>query len=258
MLLAIDVGNTNIKLGIFNGEKLEMQARLSTDKTKTFDQYALEFKAILYIYNFNCSDISNSVLSCVVPQLSYTIRKAVELITGNEPFEITPAAHLDINILIDNPETLGSDLAVSCVAVKNLYSCPAIVIGLGTATTFCVINNKCEICGGIIMPGVSVSLEALSQKTSLLPSVGFKKPSRVIGKNTDECMRSGSVIGTAAMIDAVCERIEEELGYSCDTIATGGLASLIIPSCKRNIVIDNTLILKGLKVLFDINNKSKY
>ncbi|MDD5924473.1 MAG: type III pantothenate kinase [Clostridia bacterium] len=257
MLLVVDIGNTNIKLGIFNNEELVFQSRIATDRGKTTDEYAVIFSRIFEIYKIDVDMIKGSIVSCVVPSISYTVRKAIYVLTKQLPLEVSPDIELGVKVEIDEPKGLGSDLAAGCVAGCALYSAPLIIVSLGTATTFTVINSSKAMCGGSIMPGMSLSLEALTHRSSLLPSVSFDTPQSVIGKNTQDCMRSGSVLGTAAMIDAMCERIDEELGDKCTVVATGGLSSMVIPNCKRDIILDNTLILKGLKIIYELNTKKQ-
>ena len=253
MLLAIDVGNTNIKIGVFNGDSLLFQARLSTDRLKTEDEYAVSFKNILDIHKVLIGDIKGSIVSSVVPGISYNIKKAVALLTGVTPLEVGPGIKTGLNIKIDNPAILGADLVVSCVAALNIVKTPCIIVSMGTATTFSVIDTNRVMRGGAIMPGVAVSLNALTHTSSLLPSVGFDMPKKVIGTNTEDSMRSGCILGTASMIDGMCDRIEEELGASCSVIATGGLSRMIVPHCKRDIRIVSTLMMDGLKIIYDKN-----
>lgn len=253
MLLVVDIGNTNIKMGIWKDDKLIVQAKASTDRLKTTDEYAIVFKGIFDLHKINPKEITGVAISCVVPQIAYQVKKSISLLTGVSPLEVNANTKTDLSIKIDNPETLGADLLVSGVACCELYPVPCIVISLGTATTLMVIDKDKNMRGGIIMPGMSLSLNALTQRSSLLPSIGFEAPKKVIGTNTADCMRSGSVIGTAAMIDGLCDRIEEELGENCSVIATGGLSSMTIPNCKRNITLDSTLMLKGLKIIYDKN-----
>ena len=259
MLLAVDVGNTQIKLGIFHSDSLIFNARLSTDRLKTSDEYAIEINTLFLIHNIDAKSISGIIISSVVPSVTLPLKKSLETLTSVTALVIGKDIESGLNIAIDNPSTLGADLAVSCVAAKENFNCPCIVIGMGTATTFSVLNKNGEMCGGAIMPGVAISLDALVHGSSLLPSIGLTEPNKVIGKNTETCMRSGIVIGTACMVDGMCERIEKELNEKCTVIAYGGLANVIIPSCKRNITICDNIMMEGLRIIYEnyLNNNLK-
>jgi type III pantothenate kinase len=169
---------------------------------------------------------------------------------------IGPGIKTGLNIRIDNPATLGADMVAGCVAALEKYPCPAIIFDLGTATTVSVIDSDRVMIGGCIMPGVRISLEALSTRTAQLPHISLEAPAHVIGKNTVDCMVAGSVIGTAAMMDGICDRIEEELGKPCTVVATGGLAKVTSPYCKRKVFLDENLLLDGLYILYERNKNS--
>ncbi len=252
MILVLDVGNSEIKLGIFDGDDLLVFERIITDRAKTANEYLSVFEGIMRDRCINIHDLIGASVSCVVPQAAQAVFDAVYSLIGKKPFVIKPDLKLGIELCIDEPDTLGADLAVSCAAANRIYSHPSIVIGLGTATTFSVIDKNGCMIGGCIMPGAALSEDALADKTGL-PHIEYTAPDKVIGKNTDECMRSGLITGTAAMIDGMCDRIEKELGYDCNIIATGGLSGLIIPHCKRNITLDKELTIKGLNILYHLN-----
>lgn len=254
MLLVLDVGNTNIKMGIYNGKKLEFQARLSTDRFKTEDEYAVEFYSIFRVYHVPVKEIDGVIIGSVVPQITGHLRNALRTLTGVAPVLVGPGVKTGLNIKINNPATMGADLVASGVAAAELYPCPCIIFTLGTATTISVIDGDKAFAGGCIMPGVSISLNALTAKSALLSAIGLEAPERVIGKNTEDCMKSGVVLGTAAMLDGMCQRIEEELGSRCSTVATGGLSNVIIPSCKRKIDLRDDLILEGLRIIYSRNS----
>lgn len=256
MFLAIDIGNTNITMGVYDGEKSVFLSRLATDRSKTPDQYAIEFRQIFHLYDTHRSSFSASAISSVVPELSSTICEAVEKVTGCSPMILGPGIKTGMNILIDNPAQLGSDLLAGCVGAAALYPLPALVIDLGTASKVSVIDKNGAFCGCAIAPGVGISLEALSAKTSQLPNISLKTPSHAIGKNSIDSMQSGTVFGFASMIDGLCEKLEEELGEKVlTTVATGGLAKDLIKSCKRDIIYNGELILQGLRVLYEKNHK---
>lgn len=253
MLLVIDIGNTNIKFGLFEGEELKMLARVSTDKKKTSDEFAGEFYSVLSVYGFGKDDIDGCIISSVVPQVLRMVRQAVVTTLGIDPLIVGPGIKTGLNIKIDNPSSTGADLVTGCVAALHLYSAPSIVISMGTATTIVVLDNSGAMIGGAISPGVSISMSALSEKTALLPSVAMDAPKKVVGKNTDECIRSGVIIGNACMIDGMIDRINEEMGAQCTVVATGGLAQDIVPSCRHKIELRDDLMLQGLRIIYEKN-----
>lgn len=255
MLLVFDVGNTNIKLGLFNDAELSMIARTSTDVRKTGDELALEIKGIFEVYGFDIKEVEGSIISSVVPQVLTSLKSAVKLLFGKEPLVVGPGLKTGINLKIDNPASAGADLVTGCVGAAEMYKLPCIAISMGTATTMFVIDKDRSMIGGAIIPGVGTSLNALVKQGALLPSVGIHAPEKVVGKNTDECMRSGIVIGTASMIDGMIDRIENEIGDVCSLVATGGLASEIVPSCKHRIELRDDLMLQGLRLIYEKNKK---
>ena len=253
MLLVIDIGNTNIKFGLFEGDELVMLARVSTDRTKTSDEFAGEIHAVMRVYGFDEKQIDGCIISSVVPQVLRTVKQAIITTVGIEPLVVGPGIKTGLNIKIDNPSSTGADLVTGCVAALHLYSAPSIVISMGTATTIIVLDKSGAMIGGAISPGVSISMTALSDKTALLPSVAMEAPKKAIGKNTDECIRSGVVLGNACMIDGMIDRINKELGEECTVVATGGIAQEIIPSCTHNIILRDDLMLQGLRIIYNKN-----
>lgn len=255
MLLVFDVGNTNIKLGLFEADKLVMIARTSTDVGKTGDELAIEIKGIFEVYDFDITKVDGTIISSVVPQVLTSLTRAVKLLFKEEPLVVGPGLKTGINLRIDNPSSAGADLVTGCVGAAEMYKLPCIVISMGTATTVFVVDKDKSMIGGAIIPGVGTSLNALVKQGALLPSVAIHAPSRVIGKNTDECMRSGVVIGTACMIDGMIDRIEQEISQECSLVATGGLAAEIIPSCSHKFELRDDLMLQGLKLIYEKNKK---
>ena len=253
MLLALDIGNTNITIGCYEGRELKFISRMSSDKLRMEDQYAVELRDILDINGVCVRDIDGSIISSVVPPLTTYIKRAVKKITGTSPLQVGPGIKTGLNIRIDNPATLGADFVAGCVASLDRYPCPSIIFDMGTATTIAVIDAGRNLIGGCIMPGVRISLEALCARTAQLPQISLDAPDHVIGANTPDCMNAGSVYGTAAMIDGMCDRIEEEIGQPCTIIATGGLAKDIVPYCRRNVILDENLLLDGLRMLYERN-----
>lgn len=256
MIIAIDVGNTNIVLGcIENGTILNI-TRIRTEHNATSAEYAIKIKEILDLLKIDSKGFEGAVLSSVVPQASEALREAVRLVTGIDCLTVGPGVKTGLNIKIDDPSTLGPDLAVGAVAVISCYSTPAIVVDMGTATTITAVDASGAFIGGAIMPGISISYSALSAGTSLLPDISISAPPKAIGTNTVDCMRSGAVYGTAAMIDGMIDLMENEIGEKCLVIATGGRAPEIIQHCRHEIIHDDDLLLKGLWVIFNKNRKT--
>lgn len=253
MLLVADVGNTNIKLGIFTGDTLDVSVRLSTDRDKTTDEYAIAIMSVFDVYGIKWQEIDGAIISSVVPPITLEIGQAIKLLTGIDPKIIGPGIKTGLNMLLNNPATCGADIVANCVGALHLFGAPAIILSLGTATTINVLDKNSNMIGGVISPGVQTSLNALTANTAQLSSIGLIAPNRVIGRCTDECMRSGSVIGTAAMLDGMCARIEAELGYKCKAVATGGLATVIVPSCLHNVELCPQLTLEGLRIIYEKN-----
>lgn len=254
MLLAIDVGNTNIVLGCFDGSQILFRERISTNQQATALEYASGIKTALDMHGIEKTLIDDAIISSVVPSVTATLREAVMKYTGKRVMVVGPGIKTGLSIVIDNPAQLGSDLVVDAVAGLQEYPVPMIIIDMGTATTLSVINSKKQYIGGVIMTGMSVSTDALVNRTSQLPKISFEPPKKVIGTNTIDCMKSGIMYGTACALDGMISRIEQELGESCTVIATGGLARMIIPLCQKEIILDDDLLLKGL---YDIYHKNK-
>ena len=253
MILAIDVENSNIVFGCIDNDEIRFIERMSTDRKKTELEYAVSIKNIMEIYHIQGKDLEGGIISSVVPQLTEVLKMAVEKLIKAPVKIVGPGLKTGLNILIDNPAQLGGDLLVDSVAALAEHKPPLIIIDMGTATTVCVINEKRQYLGGMILPGVRTSLDSLVSNTSLLQQIGLEPPEKVIGRNTIDSMKSGILYGNAAALDGLIERIEEELGQSCRILATGGLAKFVIPFCKREITIDDDLLLKGLKIIYDKN-----
>ena len=253
MILAIDIGNTNIVVGCIDDEKTYFIERLSTVRTKTELEYAVDLKTVLDIYHIKKTDIEGCIISSVVPQITDIARLAAEKILKKEVMVLGPGVKTGLNIMMDNPGQLGADMVADAVAGLASYPVPFIVIDMGTATTVSVVNDKKQYIGGMILPGVGVSLDALTSRASQLSGISIDAPKHIIGKNTIECMKSGVLYSNAAALDGIVERIEEELGQITTVIATGGLAKKIVSHCKREIILDEDLLLKGLRVIYEKN-----
>lgn len=254
MLLAIDVGNTNITLGLYKDNVLRITARLSTDTNRTVDQYAIDIKNVLELHSITPEEIEDAIVSTVVPTVGSTISRAVALLCHIVPFELGPGVKTGLNIKIDNPAQLGADLVAAAVGALGEYTLPCIVIDMGTATTISVLDSDGAMIGGAIAAGVNLTLKALTQNTSLLPSVNIEAPPSPIGRNTVDCIKAGLIYGTASMLDGYIERIENQLGASATVVATGGLSREIISHCKHSIIYNENLLLDGLRIIYEKNN----
>lgn len=256
MILAIDIGNTNIVLGCIEGKDILREARMATDVIKTSDQYCAELKAMLDLLEIKVSMIEGTIISSVVPPVLNSFKTAIIKLTGKTPLVVGPGIKTGLNILIDNPAMVGGDLIVGAVAALAEYQPPLLVIDMGTATTMIAIDAKGSFLGGSIFPGVKISAEALAGKTAQLPAISLEAPQKAIGRNTIDCMRSGLMMGTAAMLDGMVQRMEEELGSRATVIATGGIARFVLPMCRREMIYDKDLLLKGLRIIYE-NNRRK-
>ena len=255
MILAIDVGNSNIVLGCIDEGKILNTVSIQTNDGCSAVEYAIKLKDILALYDIDPKGFDGAIMSSVVPQLTGALQEAVRILTGVKCLVVGPGMKTGMNVRIDDPGTLAGDLVVGSVAATNYYGTPCIVLDMGTATTMVVIDQKGSYLGGAILAGVKLSLNALASGTSLLPDISISAPKKCIATNTVDSMRSGAVYGTAAMIDGMVERMEAELGMECRIIATGGLARFITPLCKREIICDDDLLLKGLWFLYQKNKK---
>lgn len=250
MLLVLDIGNTNITMGVYDGDQLAVQSRMATDQKRMEDEYAMILMDILRLYGIKREQITGAIFSSVVPSLDRAIRHAVRRVSGVTPLQVGPGLKSGVNIRIDNPRQLGADLLVGAAAAIARYGAPVLVWDLGTATKVSVIDREGSFRGGAIAPSVRTSLDSLSSMAALLPSVSIETPPTAIGTNTVDCMASGTVFGTAAMIDGMTDRIEAELGYPVKVVATGGLAGEIVPHCRRDIPYDPALLLEGLRLIW--------
>lgn len=252
MILAVDVGNTNIVVGVFDGDELVTSGRLSTNIYETDEEYAMKFLMFLKIHNIE--SIEGAIVSSVVPALVGTLKKAIRLVCGKNPFVVGPGIKTGLSIKIDDPATLGADIVVGAVAAKEKYPHPAIVFDLGTATTGIVIDKDGACIGGMIAAGVRSSINALSSGTAQLPQIDISAPAKVIGTNTIDCMRNGAVIGTALMLDGFVDRFQAEIGEEATVIVTGGLGKSVAKNCKHKMIIDDNLLLDGLRIIYNKNN----
>lgn len=256
MLLAIDIGNTNIVMGCIRDDEILFKARIATDRTRTSDQYGVEIKNMLEAFGIKKEDIHDCIISSVVPPVFNSVKTGVLKVIGKQPMVVGPGLKTGLNIQVDSPSQVGSDRIVIAVAALAEYTAPLILMDLGTATTIEVVEPENVYMGGVIIPGVRTSLDALVNKAAQLPGISLDQPKKVIGTNTVDCLRSGMMYGTAAMLDGIIDRMEEELGHTSILIATGGMAQFVTPLCKHSIILEKDLLLKGLNILYKKNKKS--
>lgn len=253
MILTIDIGNSNINFGVFEGDEIGFVARIATDTHKTEYEYAGAIANAIAISGIDKEGIDGAIISSVVPPLNGVMKQAVKLIYGLNALLVGPGVKTGINIHCDNPASVGADIICACVAAHYLYGSPSLVVDMGTATKMMVMNDRGAFIGVSIIPGVKVSLDALARRTAQLPMVDLEAPKNVVGKNTADCMKSGIIFGSASMVDGMIDRICDEVGNSLPVYATGGLSSVIIPYCKHNITYDEYLVLKGLNIIYKKN-----
>lgn len=256
MLLAIDIGNSNVVIGCIdeNGQ-VSALLRMVTDLKKTEDEYAAGMQSVLTFNGIDCSAFDGAIVCSVVPPLTEIFRIAAEKITGCKALVVGAGIKTGLNIMIENPATLGSDLVAAAVAAMTEYTLPVIVIDMGTATTLTVVDKESRFLGGAIVPGVALSMNALSSGTSLLQKVQVEAPKKCISTTTTECMQSGAVYGNAALLDGMIDRFEKELGAKATVVATGGIAGKILPYCSHEITYDENLLLKGLYIIYRKNQR---
>jgi type III pantothenate kinase len=253
MLLAIDAGNSNLTLGAWDGEALRFRARLATDSRLTPDQLAMQLADVFRLYRADPSRCADAVIGSVVSELTGALAQAAGTLTGREPLVLAPGVKTGLNIKIDNPAQLGADLIATAVAAKALFPLPCVVVDLGTATKLSAIDADGAFRGCAISAGLAISLEALAARTSQLPRIAFRAPPRCVGANSVDSMQSGTVFGTACMIDGMVARMEEELGAPATVVATGGLSRDIIRHCRREIIHNEDLALFGLREIWRKN-----
>lgn len=253
MLFAMDVGNTNITIGIFDNNNLTNIARLATERNSTSDQFAYSFLNLLKLNDIDKENINGAIICSVVPECTHSLKNAVIKLFGITPIEIAPGIKTGVNIKIDDPSELGADLAAGAAGVVAHYSLPAFVVDLGTATKVYVVDEHRSYLGGIISPGIKISMNALASGASLLSAIPLHAPKKAIGTNTVGSIQSGIVFGTADMIDGTIDRFLKEVPAPKTIVATGGLSSFIIKECRHKMINDPHLVLKGLKYIYDKN-----
>ena len=255
MLLAIDVGNSNTSVGLFDkGKNLKFLASLDTDSRKTADQISVDLMNLFMLYRFHYTEVSGAILYSVVPPLNFMMEKALTRLLGRPPMVVGPGVKTGLNIRMPVQTQVGADIVADAVSALEKFSPPIITIDMGTATTIGVISQGRNYEGGLLLPGVNVSLEALSRRAAQLPDISLQHPKSLIGKTTEDCMRSGIVYGTAGMLDGVIDRIREEFpGQKLSVVATGGNAPVIVRYCRNPIIYDKYLLMDGLWTIYQKN-----
>lgn len=251
MILAVDIGNSNIVICGVEGEKILFESRLITDDQKTADEYCGDISKLI-----DTDAVEGSIISSVVPKVQDAIKAALEKLTGKIPLTVGPDLKTGLPIVTDDPSEVGADLIVGCVAAMAEHSLPLIVIDMGTATTMFAVNQAGEFVGGCIAPGLRISLEALTGNTALLPDMEMEKIHKAIGTNTIDCINSGILMGNACMLDGMVQRMEEELGAKTTVVVTGGTARFVVPMCRTPMIYDKDLLIKGLVKLYRENTKA--
>ncbi len=254
MNLAVDVGNSNIVIGLFEGDRILGTRRVATDRNATDFQFAVLLKSALLSLGVSPDEVRGGIISSVVPSLTRAVSGAVGLLLDFLPLTVGPGIKCGLTVVTDSPAAVGADRIVDAVAARSLYGAPVVTVDMGTANTVSVVDGAGRFLGGVIMPGLRLSMEALTGTASLLPQVSLDPPRRVIGRNTTESMRSGLLLGAASALDGILERIEEQLGAPFPTVVTGGLAPTVIPFCVRPLIHEPDLLLKGLAILYGMNS----
>ena len=257
MLLAIDIGNSNISIGCLREDEILFEVRIATDRARTSDQYGVEIQNMLEANGVHREDIHDCIISSVVPPVFNSVWAGVYKMIGRRPLVVEADMDTGLEICLDMPSQVGADRIVMAVAALERYSAPLILIDMGTATTIEVVEPGGRYMGGVIIPGVRVSLDALTGRTAQLPAISLGRPGRVVASNTADCMRSGVMYGNACMLDGMIDRMEEELGHEATVVATGGLAPFITPLCRHEIILEPELLLRGLNALYKRNRPAE-
>jgi type III pantothenate kinase len=259
MLLVIDVGNTNIVLGLMDGKKLLVDWRMSTDMPRTADEYGMMVRALFNSEGYNLDMVDGVIISSVVPNIMYSLEHMIKKYFKRDPIIVGPGVKTGINIKYDNPKEVGADRIVNAVAGHELYGGPLIIIDFGTATTFCAITSNADYLGGAIVPGIKISSEALFLRAAKLPRIELVKPPTVICKNTVQSMQAGIIYGYVGLVDYIVNKMKAEMGkYESKepyVIATGGLAKLIASESTTINEINSFITLEGLRIIYEKNKE---
>lgn len=253
MIIAIDIGNTDIAIGGYSNDNLQFVVRVSTDATKTVQEYESIIHQMLNLKGVKKEDVNGAIIASVVPPLSSVMHEVMRELYSVEAIAVSTAIDMGIDIVCDDPSSVGADLICACVAARYKHGCPSLIIDMGTATKMMVVNEKGTFIGVSIMPGVMMGMRALSSGTAQLPQFSLDAPKKAMGTNTVECLKSGAIFGNAAMIDGMIDRFCEEYGAKLPVLATGGFSHAIIPNCKHKITLDPNMVLDGLYIMYNRN-----
>lgn len=253
MLLALDVGNTHVVVGLMEGREVRHTFRIATRRDNAVGDYAVSLSQLLELAEVSRRDVEQVIISSVVPPVTRALQGAARLLTGKEPLVVGGNVRCRVPVKIKHPETLGADLLTAAVGALDAYKPPMLLLDMGTATTITVLDGEGAIRGGAILPGANLSLSALAGGTALLPDIPLAVPEKAIGTDTLSCMQSGCVLGAALLLDGMIDRMTQELGQDTIVVATGGIAPVIAPVCKHKMHMGGDLILRGLAVLYEQN-----
>lgn len=254
MILAIDMGNSNIKIGIVMDSGRVIEERIHTDKYHTSLEYAEHILQVFSLYGIGKSEISGAIIASVVPPLTAVLSAAVNKVLGFRPMIVTGNLKMKVTFRgVEDPGYVGADLVAAAEAVAHEYPLPCIMVNMGTATTIMVVDGTGDFRGGLILPGMKTSLDALTSDAAILPEISIDRPGSSITMNTEECMRNGIIYGCAAQIDGIVDRMEQELGQKCAVVATGGMSRFCVPFCRHEITQDRDLLMKGLYRIYQEN-----
>jgi len=257
MILVMDVGNTNIVLGVFEGKHLKQQWRISSDRNKTDDEYGILIRGLFRDMGLDPMNVSGIIISSVVPPLMFSLENMCVKYFNHRPMVIGPGVKTGMNIRAENPREVGADRIVNAVSAVHYYGAPLIVVDFGTATTFCYIDAKGQWAGGAIAPGVQISTEALYNRAAKLPRIEINRPSAILGKNTVTSMQSGIFYGLIGQVNEIVARIKQEVKGNPKVVATGGFAVLMKNEISSIDIVDSDLTLNGLKIIYDLNGKER-
>jgi len=255
MLLAVDVGNSTTSFGLFDaGKDLKFLASMDTDSRKTADQISIDLMNLFALYRYDSHSVTGAIFCSVVPPINFMMTKALTRLLGKPPMIVGPGVKTGLNIRMEVQTQVGADIVADAVSALERFPAPIVTIDMGTATTIGVISEGRNYEGGLLLPGVALSLEALSRRAAQLPDISLQYPKALIGKNTEDCMRSGIVYGTAGMLDGIIDRIREQFrGRSVTVVATGGNAPVIVRYCRNEILYDKYLLMNGLWAIYEKN-----